>query len=244
MPRYKRIREPGLLRHVMSRGNGRMPIFLDEVDYRKFLYILSDVIDDYDVDCWDACLMPNHYHLSLVNRKPNLPEAMQHLDGEYASWWNLRHGRVGHVFQGRYKDQIVQREGYFLNLVCYIALNPVRAGLVKSPEQWPWNAYRATSGLSSDFGFVCTHALLGAFGEGPPEVLRQRYVAHVLSGVGDGNESYRAFRSRQRIVGDRSFKRLIRAKILASQETATTVAVSAPLVSADGEGETGGLTLV
>ena len=87
-----------------------MTIFLDDTDDRKFLYILSDVLDEYDVDCWDACIMPNHYHLALWNRQPNLPEAMQHLNGEYAIWWNGRHGRVGHTFQGRYKDQIVQRE--------------------------------------------------------------------------------------------------------------------------------------
>src|SRR6185436_7824235 len=150
MARYKRIREPGLIHHVMSRGNGRMKIFLDDVDYRKFLYVLGDILDLYDVDCWDACVMPNHYHLAVMNRRPNLPEAMQHLNGEYAIWWNARHANVGHTFQGRYKDQIVQREGYLLNLVRYIALNPVRAGLVKSPEQWPWSAYRCTAGIASN----------------------------------------------------------------------------------------------
>src|ERR1051325_8507229 len=124
MPRYKRIRHAGLLRHVMSRGNGRMQIFLDDTDYRKFFYLLSDVCDAYNVDCWDACVMPNHYHLAVMNREPNLPEAMQHLNGEYGTWWNGRHERVGHVFQGRYKDQIVQAEEYLLNLIGYIARNP------------------------------------------------------------------------------------------------------------------------
>ena len=93
-----------------------MQIFLDDLDYRRFFYILSDVLDRWDVDCWDVCLMPDHYHLALCNRRPNLPEAMQHLNGEYATWWNGQHARVGHVFQGRYKDQIVQHEGYSRNL--------------------------------------------------------------------------------------------------------------------------------
>src|SRR5260370_24174472 len=104
MARHNRIKDAGLLRHVMSRGNGKMQVFLDDIDYRKFLYIFADVLDTYDVECSDFCVMPNHYHLALKNRRPNLSEAMQHLNGEYAMWWNGRHGRVGHVFQGRFKD--------------------------------------------------------------------------------------------------------------------------------------------
>jgi REP-associated tyrosine transposase len=223
MPRYKRIREPGLLHHVMSRGNGRMPIFLDDVDYRKFLFILSDVLDAYDVDCWDACIMPNHYHLALTNIAPNLPEAMQHLNGEYGTWWNLRHARVGHVFQGRYKDQIVQRESYLLNLIRYIALNPVRAGLVQRPELWPWSTYRCRAGLAPIPGFLCSAPVFAAFGDEPLDVLRQRYVRYVMSAVADEEESYRRFRSRQRILGDRQFKLDVRQRLVASTEPSTAV---------------------
>src|SRR5688572_828803 len=129
MSRKKRIRDAGLLRHVMSRGNGRMQIFLDEGDYRKFLFVLAYVLESYQVECWAFCLMPNHYHLLLRNQQRNLAEAMRDLNGEYGFWWNANHQRVGHVFQRRYKDQIVQREGYFLNLVRYVAVNPVRAKL-------------------------------------------------------------------------------------------------------------------
>ena len=181
MPRHKRIREAGLLRHVMSRGNGRMQIFLDDVDYRKFLFILGDVLDTYDVECWDFCVMPNHFHFALKNRRPNLSEAMQHLNGEYAIWWNARHGRVGHVFQGRFKDQIVQREGYLATLIRYIALNPVRAKLVKAPELWPWSAYPHIAGLAPNPGFVQSEFVLRQFGDQDLASLRERYVRHVLS---------------------------------------------------------------
>ena len=85
MARHKRIQTPGLLRHVMSRGNGRMRIFLDDADYRKFLFILGDVVDTFDIECWDFCVMPNHYHLALYPRKPNISRAIQH------SQWCLRH---------------------------------------------------------------------------------------------------------------------------------------------------------
>jgi len=229
MPRYRRIREPGLLHHIMSRGNGRMKIFLDDVDYRKFLYILADVLDLYDVDCWDVCVMPNHYHLALTNRQPNLSWAMQHLNGEYATWWNGRHGRVGHTFQGRYKDQIVQNERYLLNLLRYIALNPVRAGLVKLPEQWPWSAYQWTAGLAPNPGFVCSDVVLGHFGDEGLAVLRERYARHVLATMTDDNERFHGFRSRKRILGDRQFKLNLLRRLASpkSRETVVTEVVVA-----------------
>jgi REP element-mobilizing transposase RayT len=209
MPRYKRIRDPWLLRHVMSRGNGRMQIFLDDTDYRKFLYILSDVVEEYDLDCWDVCVMPNHYHLAVMSRQPNLPEAMQHLNGEYGTWWNGRHARVGHVFQGRYKDQIVQRETYLRNLLTYIALNPVRARLVKSPELWPWSGFRCTAGYARSPGFLASELVLAQFGDADREVLRERYRQHVLAALPEDEESFKPFRSRQRIVGGREFRRIV-----------------------------------
>jgi REP-associated tyrosine transposase len=229
MPRYKRIREPGFLHHVISRGNGRMPIFLDDVDYRKFLFILADVLDEYDADCWDACVMPNHYHLALMNRRPNLPEALQHLNGEYGTWWNLRHGRIGHVFQGRYKDQLVQAETYLLNLVRYIALNPVRAGLVKSPEQWPWSSFACLAGLAPNLGFLRPEPVLAAFGEGAPGTLRERYLRHVLGGLHQDCEAYKRFRSRQRVLGDRPFKQQLRRLLAASTQPAVEVVAAAAL---------------
>src|SRR5258708_25864004 len=96
---------------------------------RKFLYVLGDMVEDFSVECWDYCLMPNHYHLTLRTRNPNLSSAIRYLNSVYALWWNATHSRVGHVFQGRFKDQIVQPEGYLLSLLRYISLNPVRAGL-------------------------------------------------------------------------------------------------------------------
>jgi putative transposase len=206
MSRHKRIRDAGLLRHVMSRGNGRMQIFLDENDYRKFFYILGDVLDKYDVDCWDACVLSNHYHLTLMNRRPNLSEAIQHLNGEYATWWNARHERVGHVFQGRFKDQIVQCERYLANLLRYVALNPVRAGLVTSPELWPWSAYRHTAGFAPNPGFLSSELVLAQFGDAEPRVLRERYIRHVVSAIPDEEDQFKRFRSRQRVLGDRQFK--------------------------------------
>jgi putative transposase len=206
MARKRRIRDAGLLRHVMSRGNGRMQIFLDQGDYRKFLFVLSDVFESYQVECWAYCLMPNHYHLVLRNQQRNLAEAMRDLNSEYAFWWNLTHQKVGHVFQGRYRDQIVQRESYLMNLVRYVAMNPVRARLVDEPEAWRWSSHGCTAGLQSNPGFVQVDEVLRQFGDDHREVLRQRYVRHVRSVPGSEDIDEDRFRSKERVLGDRAFK--------------------------------------
>jgi putative transposase len=208
MSRKKRIQVPGLIHHVMARGNGRMRIFLDDVDGRKFLFVLGDVTDAFGVECCDYCVMPTHYHLSLRPREPNLSEAIQQLNSVYAMWWNDVHATVGHVFQGRFKSQVVQQEGYLLALCRYIALNPVRAGLVKHPEYWQWSSYRAMAGLCHNPGFLTTEPVLGQFGEGDVALLRSLYRQHVVAVLSDEGEMER-LRSKERVVGDRSFKREI-----------------------------------
>jgi putative transposase len=194
---------------VISRGNGRMQIFLEDFDYRKFLYILGDVVDLYDVECWDFCLMPNHYHLALCNRKPNLSEAIQHLNGVYALWWNATHRKVGHVFQGRYKDQIVQHDEYLLSLVRYIALNPVRAKLVHDPAEWQWSSYGCIAGLRPMPAFLSADPILKTFGEADLPSLRDRYRRHVMAFSEDEEIKAERFRSRERVLGDKAFKRSI-----------------------------------
>ena len=104
-----------------------MTVFLDDIDYRHFVFLLGDVIEEFGIQCWNYCLMPNHYHLTLQPGRPNLSEAMRRLNGNYALWWNRRHQRVGHVFQGRFKDQIVDRESYLFAVTRYVLMNPVRA---------------------------------------------------------------------------------------------------------------------
>jgi REP element-mobilizing transposase RayT len=209
MARRKRVQTPGLIRHVMSRGNGRMRIFLDDADYRKFLYILGDVADAFDVECWDYCIMPNHYHLVVRPLKRNLSAAIQHLNSKYAMWWNAAHSTVGHVFQGRFKDQIVQRERYLLALCRYIARNPVRAGLVQRPELWPWSSYQATAGLCRNPGFLSNELVLGQFGDGDLDGLRTRYVELVLGALSEDDVLEERFRSKERAIGDLKFKATI-----------------------------------
>jgi putative transposase len=208
MARHKRIQTPGLLRHVMARGNGRMRIFLDDADYRKFLFILGDVVDTFDIDCWDFCVMPNHYHLAVCPSKANISRAIQALNGDYGTWWNKTHSAIGHVFQGRFKAQIVQRDGYLRALCRYIARNPVRAKLVADPADWRWSSYAATAGLATNPGFLSSEPILSQFGDDEVAVLRERYQRHVLAPQWEADVDER-LRSRERVLGDRGFKRQV-----------------------------------
>jgi putative transposase len=204
MPRSLRNQEPGLIRHVMGRGNGRMTIFVDDLDYRQFIQLFSQMVEDFDVECWNYCAMSNHYHATLVPRLRNISAAMQWLNGSYARWWNRRHVKVGHAFQGRFKAQIVQRDSYALTLSRYVALNPVRAALVKRPEEWRWSSYASIIGLRPAPSFLAIDATLGLFGEADRPVLQKRFAEFVLASCEDERDD--RIRSNQRVLGDVAFK--------------------------------------
>jgi len=182
-----------------------MKIFLDENDYRMFMFLLAEVVKDYDLECFDVCLMVNHFHLSLRNRRRNLSAAMQKLKGEYGSYWNERHRRAGHVFEGRFKDQLVQHELYFRHLIRYIALNPVRAGLVTDPGDWPWSSYRFTAGLAPCPEFLASHLVLRELAGGEDAAARSAYVDLIAAPLSD-LRAFQLFRSRRRVLGDAAFK--------------------------------------
>ena len=191
----------------MARGNGRMPIFLDDRDYRHFLYLFGDIVEALEIECWNYCVMPNHYHATVRPTLPNLSEALRRLNGAYAQWWNRRHGRVGHVFQGRFKDQVLQTEGYLLTVCRYVAMNPVRAGLVERPESWEWSSFAATAGLRPSPAFLATDAVLRQFGPGHRGLLQARFATHVNDSTAPGACSEDRIRSAERILGDVTFKR-------------------------------------
>jgi REP element-mobilizing transposase RayT len=165
MARPLRIEFAGALYHVTSRGDGREPIYLMDTDRDVWLEILGQVCERF---CWVVhayCQMGNHYHLLVETPDGNLATGMRQLNGVYTQRFNQRHNRVGHVFQGRYKAILVQRETYLLELSRYIVLNPVRAGMVRTAQDWPWSNYRATAGMTSAPGWLETDWLLAAFAE-------------------------------------------------------------------------------
>jgi putative transposase len=163
MSRPIRIEFAGALYHVTSRGDRQEAIYIDDEDRLNFLSLLSQVSTDYNWLIHAYCLMGNHYHLLIETPDGNLSRGMRQLNGVYTQITNRHHGKVGHVFQGRYKAILVQKENYLLELARYIVLNPVRARMVREAKDWPWSSYRQTSGMKSNDNWLTTEWLLSVF---------------------------------------------------------------------------------
>ncbi len=189
MSRPLRLEFPGALYHVTSRGDRREPIFRDDADRSALLDVLAQALDRFDAGCLAYCLMGNHYHFVLHTRAANLSRLMRHVNGIYTQVFNRRHGLVGHLFQGRFKAILVDREAYLLELCRYVELNPVRAKLAKAPGDWPWSSYRAHTGSVAPPDWLDTAELHSqTLGRGPRHAAdrraaARRYAEHVAAGT-------------------------------------------------------------
>jgi putative transposase len=163
MARPIRIEYAGALYHVTARGDRQEDIFLLDQDRINFLSILERTSERFNWLIHAYCLMDNHYHLLIETPDSNLSKGMRQLNGVYTQTSNRLHGKVGHVFQGRYKAIIVQKETYLLELARYIVLNPVRARMVKQAKHWPWSSYLDTAGYREAPNWLTTDWLLAAF---------------------------------------------------------------------------------
>lgn len=164
MARPLRIEYPGAVYHITGRGNARQDVFLDDEDRLKFLEVLEQVTGRFNWLCHAYCLIANHYHLLIETIDPTLSRGMRQLNGVYTQAFNRRHNRVGHVFQGRFKAILVEKEAHLLELSRYVVLNPVRAHMVRAAKDWQWSSYRATAGLIDRPHFLKTNWLLAQFG--------------------------------------------------------------------------------
>jgi REP-associated tyrosine transposase len=183
MARPLRIEYDGAVYHVTSRGNDRKAIYTNDEDRAAFLDILADTCRRFNWLCHAYCLMNNHYHLVIETPDGNLSKGMRQLNGVYTQVYNRRHRRVGHIFQGRYKAILVEKESHLLEACRYVALNPVRAKAVTHPEQWLWSSYRATAGREQPHSCLRTDWVLGQFGRRKKEAAR-RYREFVEAGIG------------------------------------------------------------
>ena len=183
MTRPLRIEFPGAIYHVTSRGNARRKIFLDDEDRQAFLATLAWVVERFGWICHAYCLMGNHFHLLIETPDPNLSRGMRQLNGVYTQGFNRRHRKVGHLFQGRFKAILVERDSYLLELARYVVLNPVRAKMVKAPEGYAWSSYRPTMGLDPVPPGLSIDWLLSQFAKTKP-VARRRYTVFVHAGIG------------------------------------------------------------
>lgn len=183
MARPLRIEFAGALYHVTARGNAREDIYRDDADRQQFLLLLQNTINRYDWYCHAYCLMDNHYHLLVETNTPSLSKGMKFLNGTYTQYFNRQHQRVGHVFQGRFKAILVQKNSHLLELARYIALNPVRAQMVRSAEEWCWSSYCATAGYDENDGCLTTEWILAGFAD-TKNLAQQRYRDFVQAGKG------------------------------------------------------------
>ena len=182
MARPLRVEYEGAFYHVTSRGNDRGKIFFSEADYKKFLSYLKEAKEKYDIVLQCYVLMTNHYHLLMETPEANLSKVMHYLNGSYNTYINVKRKRSGHLFQGRFKSIIVDRDSYLGELSRYIHLNPVRAGIVAKPEDYAHSSYHAyLSGKKDDL--VSTEALFELVGGGKDKA-RSRYRAFVEAGTG------------------------------------------------------------
>lgn len=186
MARPLRLEFAGAFYHVTSRGDGQEDIYLDDTDKRSFLDVVERVCGRFNWAIHAYCLMDNHYHLLVETPDGNLAKGMRQLNGVYTQRFNRRHHRVGHVFQGRYKAILVERDAYLLELARYIVLNPVRAHTAKSAKDWPWSSYRATAGQADGPPWLQTDWLLGSFGRNRRRA-GERYREFVAAGKGQAS---------------------------------------------------------
>lgn len=162
MARPLRLEVPGGIFHVTARGNARGRTYRCDADRFEFLDLFAGVQRRYGWRCLSYCLMGNHFHLVVETPKPNLSIGMRHLNGVYAKRFNRRHNRTGHVLQGRFGAVLVERDAHMLEVVRYVARNPVKARLCVSPRDWDWSSHRAILGLTRP-GLVAVEDVLAHF---------------------------------------------------------------------------------
>lgn len=213
MPRAPRIEYAGAVYHLTSRGNGRQVIFRTDADRRRFLRQLEDNLDTFDVALYAFVLMSNHYHLLLKTRRANLARFAQRLNTSYALYYRYKHGRPGHVFQGRYKAKLVKGEDYLLRLTRYIHLNPIKTKeaqhlpmdrRVAALEAYRWSSYPGYRSAADALPWV-DYEVLRRYGRSWTDA-RRRYRAYTRAMVLGSDEPLKAvLGANAYAVGDDTF---------------------------------------
>lgn len=189
MPRPPRLDTTGAVSHVVARGNERRPLFRDDADREKYLELLGEACARHGARVLAYCLMPNHVHLALQSGPVPVSRVVHDVHARYAQHFNRRHDRVGHLFQGRFRSFLVDREAWLLEVVRYVHRNPVKARLVSRPEEFPWSSHRAYLGTSP--AWLATGEVLSLLAGSRPKArkLFQEFVAGPAAGRYDPDEA-------------------------------------------------------
>jgi putative transposase len=210
MARQPRIEFEGGFYHVIVRGNQRQKVFREEKDFLKYLEFLSDYKDRYEFWLHAYVLMETHVHLLLETGQVPLSKILQGVNQRFTMYFNWRHGTVGHLFQGRYKAILCDRDAYLLSLVKYLHCNPVRAGMVRQPEEYRWSSHRTYLGLNKD-GLVDTGIVLGMFSK---DLKRGRRLYHEYMREEEKTPKEEFYQTvDQRVLGDEEFVERVRGRV-------------------------------
>src|SRR4030043_876977 len=201
MARKPRIQFQGAFYHIIVRGNQRQDIFLEETDRSQYLERLHRYSNKCGFILYAYVLMSNHVHFLIETPNDPISRIMQMINFTYTQFFNRKYGKVGHLFQGRYKSYLCDKDSYLLNLVRYIHTSPVRAGLVKDAGAYEWSSYGDY--LQRTKGIVDTDKVLRLFSE-RPVIARRKYAEFMTAGEEDESFSpYAAYE--QQIVGGERF---------------------------------------
>ena len=216
MARPLRILFPGAFYHITSRGNEQKAIFKSKRDREKFLEYLNSASQRYSAVIHAFCLMDNHYHLLLETPLANLPQIMRHINGAYTTYFNIKRSRSGHLFQGRYKAILVQKDEYAKELTRYVHLNPVRARMVKAPGDHDWSSYNAYVGATEAPGWLYRDFILAYFGKQTAKA-QMGYRNYVIARVDHKYESPLTKATSSLVLGSAEFIRSIKDRYLGDQ---------------------------
>ncbi len=218
MARPLRIEYQGAFYHITSSGNEKRELFTNNNDREKFFSYCETASERYGAVIHACCLMSNHYHLLLETPLGNLSQIMRHLNGAYTAYFNNKHQRSGHLFQGRYQAIVVDSDEYAAELSRYIHLNPVRAGIVNSPGEYPWSSYQYYAGKRKKPEWLELDFVFSYFGKST-SLARKRYRQFVNSLIGQEYESPLRMTVASTILGGIDFIEEIKAKYLDGRKT-------------------------
>jgi putative transposase len=212
MPRRARIAFPSMLYHVVSRGNNRESVFNDREDFEKYLEICKRYKDRYEFKLYHWVLMNNHVHLLLeTTGDSSLSKIMQGINLAYTLWFNRENGKVGHLWQDRFKSAVIERDSYLLECGRYIERNPLRAQLVKDPTEYPWSSYRVYAHGEED-GLTQRHEIYETLG-GEPSQRQKAYREYVCSNR-DKEEREVREKMEKGVMGSEGFRENVDRKVM------------------------------
>jgi REP element-mobilizing transposase RayT len=188
MARRPRVEYDGAIHHVTGRGVKKRDIYLSPSDRLYWLNLVAEALGEHGGSCLAYCQMNNHYHMVLRSRDGTLSRIMQWINGRYGTYFNRQHDLTGHVLQGRFHAQLVDRESYLGELIRYVLLNPVRAGLVNAPSEWDWSSCQATLDLVAAPAWLDVRSVRRLYGitDGSPTLRLERLLLAAVPGTRQG----------------------------------------------------------